>query len=74
MSIGSADEKACPKGRVLHGTPIEQWIEAANIVEMRGETTFGGFDHCGLEIPENSSGLGLSERQETLAGGNETRD
>jgi hypothetical protein len=59
---------------MLHRTPIEQWIEATNVVEMRGQASLCGLDHCRLGIPENSGGLGLSERQETLASGNETCD
>ena len=74
MSIESADEEARSEGRVFHGAPIEQWIEATNVVDMRGQATLCSFDYCRLEIPENSSGLGLSERQQTLAGGNEARD
>src|ERR1700756_174234 len=74
MSIESADEEARSESWVFHGTPVDQRIKATHLVKTRSKAALCCVDHGRLEIPENSSGVGLSERQQTLAGGNEACD
>jgi len=74
IHLESTDEQPGAERSVLHRAPVEQGHKGTHVLDRAQSPPPRSFDHSGFQIPENSRGFALPQRQETLACGNKSGD
>ena len=72
LAMALAYKQPGREGRVLHRAPFEQRQERRNLADSAMAASRGGRNHSRLQRPENSSRVRLANRQQPLAGGDQT--